>query len=152
MSLHTKLMIPLLDPTFSKEDLSKDAGFVDVFTKNINRPYLDKNIFFLYKANDLTPQSEVVFAKFRKSPSFVGFENIRVDNKPYRLYTFSITGNSLNKLYTKHLKPSSIDDLVTILKYWNVDDKEINNCILGTFPYVDADETSVPEQDYAEII
>ena len=51
MSTQIKLIIPLLDPNLTKEDLSEEAGFVDGYLYDINRPSLCDNVFLMYKAN-----------------------------------------------------------------------------------------------------
>ncbi len=52
-----KLMIPLLDKNIRKEDLTKEAGFVDAYVFDKNRPAIDNCIFLMYDLSKTTKET-----------------------------------------------------------------------------------------------
>ena len=66
MSLQMKLIIPLLDKSLTKEDISPEAGFVDAYNYDINRPALENCVFLMYDAYTRTPESNRRYGKFEK--------------------------------------------------------------------------------------
>ena len=47
-NLTTKLIIPLLDDNIVLEDVSEESGFINAFTDDINKPFYDNHIFFIF--------------------------------------------------------------------------------------------------------
>ena len=81
MNAAYKLIIPLLDKNLTLEDISPEAGFIDVFSEDINKPYLDNHIFLLY---DLTNTSAKAYSRNKKLES---------SKKLYDKYIITISGN-----------------------------------------------------------
>ena len=59
------MIIPLIDESFTTDDFSKEAGFIDAFDTDINKPYLDNHIFLMYDPNVKTRILEAVKALFQ---------------------------------------------------------------------------------------
>ena len=85
-----KLIVPLLDKSFEKEDISEESGFVEGYLQDINRPYLDNHIFLLYDGKLDTVAKLKRDEKIRKMPTLYGRYTIHIKNVPYLLYVFSI--------------------------------------------------------------
>jgi len=148
MSKLVKLLIPILNIGITKNDLTKECGLIDVYTRNTNNTSdMDDHLYFLYDAENINEKSQDVFYKFLKSPVLYSFDNIKIKDHMYRLYTLSVFGKTALKLYRNAVPPISLEDQVRILKFWNLEDEEINKCVLGIDPYVDKDTKSVPEKD-----
>jgi hypothetical protein len=41
------------------------------------------------------------------------------------------------------------DDVIKTLRFWNLEDDDVNRILLGIDPSLDIDDTSVPEEDYS---
>lgn len=151
MSLQAKMILPFLDNDITKEDVSSDSGFVNMYMYNKNNPELDEHVFLLYEGTNLTEKNADVFSRFNDMKGLYSFKNVRINDHSYRLYTFSLTSPMLKLLFNKGIPPMHLEDRVKILKFWNVSDEEINKCVLGNRA-INVDKTSVPEYDYAESI
>lgn len=146
MSLPYKLIIPLLDDTITEQDLSKDNGFINVYNEDINRPYLDNHIFLLYRYYN--NEKEVARdEKFRKSPCLYNSDIIKINNKLYLLYSFSIVNKTIrNIMNNSFIIPK--EDKIKICKFWNFKDKDVIDYIFGYSKNVLFKDSKVPEVDW----
>lgn len=98
MQLQFKIIIPLLDPNISKEDLSPEAGLIDVYSSDINRPWLTRHIFLLYEDKP-TKESKHREVHFIKASHIWTTKIVNIDGKVYTLYTACISNDELFKFY-----------------------------------------------------
>ena len=146
MSNIAKLIIPCIDNTLSLEDFSDDAGFVDCYTEDINRPYLDYHIFLMYKWGKI--KSTKVFYKIKKIPSFYGYKIIYINGESYIIYTF--TSNCLINRLKSGLTILGDINKARILRFWSFKDSWVTSNVMrgtitcGPLPNI------VPEEDYLE--
>lgn len=128
MSVYYKMIVPLLDNTITKEDLSKDAHFVEAYDYDINRPQLTNHIFLLYEYV-ADKESNIRDAKFRSSPYLYDSDIIAIKKKLYFLYTFSVINDSIKRLRGSKM-PINKKDLFRIYKFWDFTDEDVNDYII----------------------
>ena len=147
MSLQMKLIIPLLDKEITKEDLSIEAGFIDAYNCDINRPALDDCIFLLYDANKHTEASNKRFSKFEKLKTIRSHKIIYVNNKPCSVYAFVIINNDIRNLL-KGLRHTKTSSYTRFVQFWGADDGVVNRYIVFPTEPFNYEARSVPEADY----
>ena len=148
MSTQIKLIIPLIDEPFIKEDFTQDAGFVDAFLNNKNAPHLLNHLFLLYKAEDRTYHGAVVMSKIQSMKSLYSWKTIKIGGHYYTLYIISLIGSKMKNLI-KGIPSFEQDDIEKTLKFWNLEDSEVNKIMLGVDSLLVVDDKSVPEEDYS---
>ena len=147
MSTQIKLIIPLLDPTITKDDISEEAGFVDGYLYDINRPDLDDNIFLVYKADTDNIKAVRREEKFKNSPYIKNKRFIKVKDVYYIVYCFVILNNDI-RLIKQGLSLSSINNSFNILSFWDGRDLAVNRAILHVCESYTIQPNMVPEEDY----
>lgn len=152
MSYHLKFILPLLDNEITVEDLSPKAGFVDAFTDDINRPYLDNHIFLLYVANLNVKESYNRTIKFKSLKSLYNVIDVRIKGVLCKLYTFCITNPAINYI-TKNLFMLSNADKLRILTFWKSKDTDVNEFFVNNIDTIihSFNKSSVPEWDYENL-
>lgn len=143
-----KLIIPLLDDSLTKEDFSKSAGFIEGYTYNKNNPNLLSHVFLLYKRDRDTYENAKTIEKLNNLKSLYKWKTIRVGGKFYILYTISLVGPTLKKLL-QGIPSFNEEDIKKTLKFWNMEEDDVNRILLGINPLLVIDNTSVPEEDYS---
>ena len=147
MSTQIKLIIPLLDPAITTEDISSDAGFVDGYLYDINRPDLDDNVFLVYKADTNNIKAVRREEKFKDSPYIKNKRFIKVKDVYYIVYCFVITNNDI-RLIKQGLSLSSIKNSFAILSFWKGRDLAVNRAIIHACEPYTIQTDMVPEEDY----
>lgn len=123
------------------EYVSRDSGFIALYTKDKNRPSLYMHIFLMYEFN----KGISLYNTFKGFKTFYGSNCIFIDNVCYYLFTFVMNNECKNLI--KGLFPHETKSLLRLLSFWN-SDQEIANKIIsneGTFKF---EESEVPEEDY----
>ena len=147
MSTQIKLIIPLLDPSITKDDLSEEAGFVDGYLYDTNRPSLVDNIFLMYNANTSDIKAVRREEKFKNSPYLKSKKLINIDDKCYIIYAFTIINNDI-RLLKRGLPLSTIKNSNRILSFWEGKDSSVNKAMLWTTEPYSLQLEQVPEADY----
>lgn len=147
MSTLEKLIIPFLSDSITREDVSEEAGFLHLYTSDINRPYMDDCIFLLYDVETKTKEARLREFKFRSLKEISYSKCIRINNKYYMLYIFPIINKDIER-FKNGLRHSSKDGFIKILKFWNGSDEKITEYLMGTLLSYDHTDISVPEEDY----
>lgn len=147
MSLHTKLMLPLIDKSLTLEDISDETGFVDVYTSDINRPGLVNHIFLLYKRIPTNEHFDVR-KKLSDIPSLYSKRNIKINNILYTLFCFTIN------YPIKLIKSNSYlllkkEEKEQIGKFWRFTDIDVTDFLLGyTYIGTEFSDNVIPEEDF----
>lgn len=154
MSQHFKFIIPLLDKNITLDDLSYDAGFIDAFSADINRPYLDHHIFLLYLAKTDTKEAYNRMTKFKSLPSLSSETEITLKGKLCKLYAFCIVDKTIYKILDNILSFSN-DNTERIMTFWKCTDEDINKYMVDPLHYSTYNLHNyinhvVPEQDYVK--
>ncbi len=150
MSNMMKLIIPLLDEALVKEDFTKEAGFVNAYMFDKNRPYLDNHIFLVYK---LPIQGKEAFNRevnfSTKCTNIQGFTVQEINGEPYKIYAFPILNSDIKRILEKREKPKYTKSSIRILAFWRGYDDDVNAIMLTNKPErIGLDWNSVPEYDY----
>lgn len=148
MSTQVKLIIPLIDENFSKDDFTSQAGFVNGYINNINHPDLLNHLFLLYRAEDRTYEGAVVMFKIQQMKSLYSWKTIKIQGHYYTLYTISLIGSKMKSLL-KGIPSFDRADVEKTLKFWNLEESDVNRILLGENPLLGIDTSSVPEEDYS---
>lgn len=148
MSTQVKLIIPLINEDFSKEDFTDEVGFVGAYINNKNIPNLLTHLFLLYKAEDRTYKGALLMSKIQSMNSLYGWKTIKIKGHYYTLYIISLTGSKLKNLL-KGIPSFERTDIEKTLKFWNLEQTDVNRILLGENPLLCIDTTFVPEEDYS---
>lgn len=149
MTKRMKMIIPLIDKSFTTDDFSKEAGFVDAFDTDINKPYLDNHIFLMYDPNVKTKKSAIRYQKFSKLSTLYNRRIIRVNDKPYLVYAFVIVNNEVKrdkKQLTGNITLSK--NKLRIMQFWKGNDEDVSTKLTKNTLWQRSLERSVPEEDW----
>lgn len=147
MSTQIKLIIPLLNKNIKKTHLTERAGFVNAYTWDKNRPFLDNHIFLLYDDSIRTEDSSKRFYEFSKMDSLYDMKYIYINNHMYVLYIFNIIDSDI-KYFLKGLRHKKDSTFARILQFWGGDDISILKYLNKTLTAYCCTGESVPEEDF----
>lgn len=144
MTEFEKIIIPLLDDSIVPSDVSEEAGFIGVYTEDMDNPE-PGSIYLVYNDNIRTNISCERAVRFdRLSGIFKKYIKV-VDSKPLLVYKFWLKPE-LKKLLKGPIQPNT-DQKMRIISFWGLDDDISKQCIehgmFGTKPIV-----KLPAKDY----
>lgn len=87
-NLATKFIVPLMFHKYPRFLNYGNFGFVNLYTADINRPYLDKHIFLVYETTSFVEQHNELNEALRSHPNFHSKYGIKVNKKFYDVYAF----------------------------------------------------------------
>lgn len=125
MSYHLKFMIPLINEEISKEDISKEAGFINAYEEYSNKPLLCNQIFLLYKKYSDTNCAKKRIRKFENLNNLIETFEVIVDKTPCIMYALTITDNIIRRIGANRFALAPIYKM-RILTFWNCSDSDIN--------------------------
>lgn len=142
------MIIPLLDDKITLQDISTEAGFIDAYSADINRPYLCDNIFLLYSPKLNTEESIERNERFKSLSSLYNRYEIYINGNYLILYVFTIN-KAIKSIINDSLMLSK-KDVMRIIAFWNLTDADINSYMLDPLyvMYNKFVEKVVPEEDY----
>lgn len=142
-----KLIIPLLSKELTMADISKDAGFIDAFSHDKNRPSIENCIFLMYDAGIKTKQAGLTRQKLSDLPELRSKKITVIDNVYYLVYAIVILDKDIKNLLQglRHTKTSSYTRFV---QFWGATDGMVNRYIVCPTEQFAFGQTSVPEEDY----
>ena len=148
MSIAYKLIIPLLDENLTIQDISPEAGFIDIYSEDINRPYLDNHIFLLYDMSN-TKEAFEANLKMKSMKNLYGVYKVKINNVDYTLYAFTITSKTIKNIKCNAFVLSDKEKM-RIFAFWNFTDFDINAFMLNPLSVLRICFVSsiVPEEDY----
>jgi hypothetical protein len=143
----SKFIVPLIDDKITESDLSEDTGFVNAYTTDKNRPYLNNHVFLLYKVVN-TKSSLNTFIKFKELNSLHNIRHIVINKEHYRIYSFVVLNKDINQLKNGCLLKDN-KSIVKILDFWSGKDDDLINRVLSPFQQLGKPVTATsPEEDY----
>lgn len=146
-NLTTKLIIPLLDDNITLEDISEEAGFVNAYSSDINRPYLENHIFLMYKSID-TIECLNRYQKFNKLDTIYNKTYITINGEHYIVYTFIKKNKEINKIL-KCGQCFNKKEALNINNFWkNIDNDMFQRLFAPQFEYSKKINDVLPEEDY----
>ena len=148
MSLHTKLILPLIDESLTLDDISEKTGFAGIYTLDINRPSLTHHVFLMYK-RDPTDEFLRIREKLPTLKSFYSKKNVKINGTLYVIYTFTIN-LSIKNIRKNALSMLGKTDRTKIGKFWRFTDVDITDFLLG-YSYLGEEfkDSVLPEEDYS---
>lgn len=139
------ITLPFLNNLLNKEDYSKDAGFVDLYTNDIDHPTYENELYLLYDDTVRTAQSMDTANKLSNLIEIKSITTRIINNKPYTIYKFW-TNYKLRQLIGNCITLSA-KEKIHIIKFWNeyydIYENLLSNNILG---YNSAGK--IPSADY----
>lgn len=146
MSKQCKVLIPLLGENMMLEDISEDVGFYDAYTSNIDKPYLDSNIFLVYSNLCHTDERWYTDRKIKGLSTYYGSDTIYIKDKPFTVYILKV----IPKKYLDIM--DGIVNLTTkerdkINKFWRCTDNYINRFICDKYNKISCEESNLPLND-----
>ena len=143
----SKLIVPLVDNLITEDDLSDKAGFVDAFTYDKNRPYLDKHTFLMYKDTG-TIESLNTKKKLSELSTFYNKRFIKIKGEHYTVFTFVNLNKDIEQL-KKGCLFKDTKSQVRILNFWSTKSDDLaNQVLLSNFRFGYPINNILPEQDY----
>lgn len=142
---------PLCNDNITWEDLTVESGFVNAFTSDKNRPYLEDKVFFVYDSSVNTKESLNRFLKFRQLGTIYNTHYITIKKKHYTVYCFS------NPKYKKDIdrlringKTYNLKTALEINRFWNnVPVPELEERLFyNHYRFGESIEAEIPEEDY----
>lgn len=141
------LIVPLIDENICETDLSDKVGFIDAFTSDKNRPYLDKHCFLMYKDTG-TIESLNAKKKLSKLPTFYNQRYIKIKGEHYTVFTFVALNKDIEQL-KKGCLFKDTKSQVRILNFWSAKSDDLaNQVLLSNFRLGYPINNILPEQDY----
>lgn len=145
-----KLIIPLLDDNITHNDISYESGFVNAYTEDKNRPYLEDYIFLLYDSSFNTIESLNRFLKFRQLDTLYSTRYIKIDKKHYTVYTFTKANNrsAINNIIQGSTAP--VNAKLEIYNFWKIVPSESYNyeIFLPQYRFGEFATATMAEEDY----
>ena len=147
MSTSLKLIIPLTLYPITLSMLSKEAGFVEAFTNDINKPWLEDRIFLMYEFDMSTKEKAIRFEKMRS----MGLKpyKYKIKNQWYHIYAIPYVnkGAIASKIW-EFMRIYEPDDLYKIVTFWKNTDKELTKLLFtSTLNHIRFEKSNVPEED-----
>lgn len=146
----TKLIIPLLNDNIEYEDLDSSTGFVNAYTEDLNRPYMQDYIFLMYKSS--APNALKRFLKFKNLDMHSTKYSV-INKEHYTIYAFPIIQNKKDiRNILKGYDISNADNKLKIYQFWKNNEVEnLKSRIFDNhFSILPAIEDKIPEEDYFE--
>ena len=150
-----KLIIPFLDESLTKEDISPEAGFVGAYNKDKNRPYIENCIFLMYDNSVLTKQAHLTKLKLDKLKTLYNKKTMLIDNKSYDLYAIKIIdihNNTINN-FLSGIRATNRNCFPVLVKFYGAEDGYMNAYFCGSpseWSWSTCDNI-VPEEDNHKI-
>lgn len=144
-------IVPLLDDNLTWRDLTIESGFVNAYTSDINRPYLEDKVFLMYDSEVNTRESLERFCKFRGLDTLYNTRYITINKHHYTVYCFD------NPNYKKDIsnlqvngKTYSAEAKREIATFWNnVPVPELaNRLYYEHYRFGESISAQLPEEDY----
>ena len=145
------LILPLLDENISYADISKESGFIKMYTTDKNYPQTEHCFMLMYDSSVNTKESLARFCKFATLPTIKYTRSIKIEDEHYTVYTFI-----KNPKYRIHINnilrgniSSSIDYVNRYLDFWKDTPwlPEVVSALMYLSP-IPIETRELPEEDY----
>lgn len=148
MTLSEKLLIPLLDTELTLDDISTQAGFVDIFNVDLNNPDETGSVYLVYLMSICSKQSHKTKNKLKDMKNLSWWHRASIQNMFFRVYKFPLYNFSL-KTISEGINALTDDDKRRINSFWKNTDDEVTDFLLGIKNETDIDVrvNSLPEED-----
>lgn len=144
-------IVPLMDDNLTWQDLTVESGFINAYTSDKNRPYLEDKVFLVYDSEVNTKESLERYCKFERLDSKYNKRYITINKHHYTVYCLA------NPRYKKDIsqlksigKACSAEAEREICSFWNnvpVPDL-IPRLFYPTYRFGESIIAELPEEDY----
>jgi len=146
MSKLAKILIPLIADKTTKNDYTEDAGFIDLYTFDMDKYKNYKGIYLMFKSNISTDASKTRSINLSRQPGIISVHTKIINGNPFIIYSFA-KSELVKKITDSNICTLDSNSLKTILKFWGIDDKFVDyilsNCGCLTYNR----EKIIPETD-----
>lgn len=149
MSVHMKLILPMINESLSLDDISENSGFIDAYSIDINKPGITNCIFLLYKKS-MTQQAIATDKKLSSLPELYNKRNIKINDQFYTLYGFVINKN-IRFIMNNATLMLGDSCKRQIGNFWKFTDSDVTDYLLGYYYFKKFEDNYVPEEDFSPI-
>lgn len=144
-------IVPLCDDNITWRDLTVESGFINAFTSDKNRPFLEDKVFLVYDSSVNTVESLETHCKLSRLDSYYNKRYITINKRHCTVYCLS------NPKYNKDIKrlrnngkPSTLDAMLEINRFWQgIKVPELERRLFYSwYRFGDSIEAELPEEDY----
>lgn len=144
-------IVPLIDDNITLTDLSVESGFVNAYTEDIDRPYLEDKVFLLYDSSVNTKESLARSKKFSQLDTIHHKKYLKINKKHYTLYCFNLVKYKRDILSLRSVgKAERPEASLEINRFWcsmTVPDL-VNRLFLSFYTYGEGIKAALPPSDY----
>ena len=116
-------IVPLMDDNLTWRDLTVESGFINAYTTDKNRPYLEDKVFLVYDSEVNTKESLERYCKFEHLDTVFNKRYITINKHHYTVYCLN------NPKYKK-----DINQLKSIGKVYNAQTASEITCFWNNVP------------------
>ena len=146
MSTFEKMIIPLMSKEFKTTDFTKDAGFIDCYTFDPDKPTASNEFFIAYNDRIRSKSSIDRARRFDKSPLLKRTYVKYVNGDAYLIYSFWVKPE-IGKLY-KGIQNITASQKVNVMNFWGQFDRQFSEFLVGN-PVIGIDwKHDMPIADY----
>lgn len=144
-------IVPLMDDNLTWRDLTVESGFINAYTSDKNRPYLEDKVFLVYDSEVNTKESIDRYCKFEQLDSKYNKRYVTINKHHYTVYCLA------NPKYKKDInqlksigKVYSAEAAQEICLFWNnVPVPELaSRLYYHTYRFGESITAELPEEDY----
>lgn len=143
-------IVPLCDNNITWRDLTVESGFINAFTIDKNRPFLEDKVFLVYDSSVNTAESLETHSKMCKLDSYYNKCYITINKKHYTVYCLSNPKYSEDiKRLRNNGKPLTLDAMLEIYRFWQgIKVPELEKRLFYSwYRFGDSIEAELPEED-----
>jgi hypothetical protein len=151
MSKATRFVLPLISDKITKDIIKPSTGFVDTYTTDIDRPFLEDCVFLVYKSVNTLDRINV--ANLLESlDSFYSKKFLTINDEHYTMYAFKNPKKHKDIFNLKNFGFSwSVESKLRVYHFWKeFDNVELNKSLFGDWR-IDKIENISPARDYRDI-
>ena len=144
-------IVPLMDDNLTWQDLTVESGFINAYTSDKNRPYLQDKVFLVYDSEVNTKESLERYCKFEHLDSKYNKRYITINKHHYTVYCLANPKYKEDISQLKSIgKACSTEAEREICSFWNnvpVPDL-IPRLFYPTYRFGESITAELPEEDH----
>lgn len=141
--------MPLAINNLSVDDLTEEKGFINAFTDDLNRPYLDNHIFLMFERNANSHEKFKTYLKIKNDPDLQGIHHCKINGKWVTIYSYVYKNTFDAQILKTGAAMISNNANVKIMRFWKGLDDDINDYFINrNYVLINEGET-IPEEDSA---
>lgn len=146
MSKLAKILIPLIADKTTKENYTKDAGFIDLYTFDMDKYKNFQGVYLMFKSDVFTEASKSSSINLNKQPGIIDVYTKIIKGTPYIIYSFA-KDDFIKKIINSNTYYLDADQMLKILSFWGTDDKFSKDMLTNGGMMTYCSEAPLPEND-----